>query len=184
MLATFLSGPSSPIVPLLAGPFHEFQDAAYAPEFGRQYFFGRDMLVAPITEAVDNSTNTSSRSVWLPEGEWVPWVSWGSPSQGESAPLQGPTVVTHEFGLSEVPVFVRAGACIPTRTMASAYDVSRASFFLLFFLIIPHPLFLPLFFVVVFWGRSPCPPRSLLLGLSSVHHASVCTRVTRVLCYS
>ena len=78
------------------------------------------MLVAPITAAVDGDTNTSSRSIWLPKGEWV---AWESPSQGTSALLQGPTVVTREFGLSEVPVFVRAGACIPTRTMVSAYNV-------------------------------------------------------------
>ena len=35
--------------------------------------------------------------------------------------LKGPTVSTAQYGLDDVPVFARAGAVVPTRTMGSAY---------------------------------------------------------------
>ena len=121
---------------------------AYAPEFGRQYFFGRDFLVAPVTEPLshdpeappnndttwDASNNgTVPRTVWLPPGAWVAWTSatrssaLAADAVANAAPaeiLQGPVVDTRHYGLDEVPVYVRAGAVIPTRTMASAYQTT------------------------------------------------------------
>jgi alpha-glucosidase (family GH31 glycosyl hydrolase) len=127
---------------------------AYAPEYGRQYFFGRELLVAPVTEPLshdpgqpkNNDTTwdaankgTVPRSVWLPPGEWLAWTSAsakpsapdahsgvGAAAVTAAAPpppaiLRGPTVDTRHYGLDEIPVYVRAGAVIPTRTMASAY---------------------------------------------------------------
>ena len=119
---------------------------AYAPEFGRQYFFGRHFLVAPVTEplshdpeAPPNNDTTwdarnegkAPRSVWLPPGEWVAWTS-AAPSSAadvgtDAAPaaiLKGPVVDTRHYALDETPVYIRAGAVIPTRTMASAYQTT------------------------------------------------------------
>ena len=77
---------------------------AYAPEFGRQYLFGRELLVAPVTEPVspdperqgsNNDTTwdaknagTVERSVWLPKGGWHAW------SKPSATPLAGPVVDT------------------------------------------------------------------------------------------
>ena len=88
------------------------------------------MLVAPVTEPLSHDPQASknndttydagnkatvSRAVWLPPGEWV---SWATPGDGV---LKGPIVKTAQYGLGDIPVYVRAGAVIPTRTMASAY---------------------------------------------------------------
>ena len=41
-----------------------------------QYMFGDDMLIAPITLAASAPVNASlTKTVWLPEGTWVDWVS-------------------------------------------------------------------------------------------------------------
>jgi hypothetical protein len=74
---------------------------------------------------------TVPRSVWLPPGEWVAWTSAASSSAADVgrnvAPaeiLKGPIVDTRQYSLDETPVYVRAGAVIPTRTMVSAYQTT------------------------------------------------------------
>lgn len=118
------------LTPTYWDPKAATEEQAYAPEFGRQYFFGREMLVAPVTEPLLHDPNAKAnndttydagnkgsvpRSVWLPPGEWV---SWATPTDGV---LKGPIVQMAQYGLGDIPVYVRAGAVIPTRTMASAY---------------------------------------------------------------
>jgi alpha-glucosidase len=65
-----------------------------------EYLFGRDLLVAPVTEA-----GTTSREVYLPEGDWYDWHT------GEL--LHGRQSVIVETPLERIPVFVRAGAVVP-----------------------------------------------------------------------
>eukprot|EP01043_Picozoa_sp_COSAG02_P011949 COSAG02_NODE_449_length_22094_cov_4.917027_17_plen_331_part_00 len=134
------------LTPTYWDPAASSEAEAYAPEFGRQYFFGRDFLVAPVTEPLshdpeappNNDTTwdarnkgTVPRSVWLPPGEWVAWTSAASSSAADVgrnvAPaeiLKGPIVDTRQYSLDETPVYVRAGAVIPTRTMVSAYQTT------------------------------------------------------------
>lgn len=82
-----------------------------------QYLFGEDMLIAPITEAGSAPVNgTVSKSVWLPAGSWTDFY-------GEKI-LVGPTVHTADYTQADVPVFVRAGAVVPMKTMASVASPS------------------------------------------------------------
>lgn len=134
------------LTPTYWDPAASTVEEAYAPEFGRQYFFGRDFLVAPVTEplshdpeAQPNNDTTwdagnkgkAMRSVWLPPGAWVAWTNATRPSAVDAVIdtaaaeiLQGPVVDTRQYGLDETPVYVRAGAVIPTRTMSSAYQTT------------------------------------------------------------
>lgn len=77
------------LTPTFWDPASATHDEAYAPEYGRQYFFGRDLLVAPIAQEVDAATNTTERSVWLPPGSWEPFGAGVS----TTAVLSGPVVV-------------------------------------------------------------------------------------------
>lgn len=97
-------------------------DTAKLPEaynYSLQYRFGQDFLVAPVTSPVDPATNTTAdKDVWLPPGAWVRWnrtaeiTVAGAAGEVISGKLQ-------PYGLADVPVWVRAGACVPTKTMAS-----------------------------------------------------------------
>jgi alpha-glucosidase (family GH31 glycosyl hydrolase) len=90
--------------------------AAYSAEAEYEYLFGPDLLVAPVIEK-----GASSRRLYLPPGEWVDFwqaVSYdeGSGSferSGAATPLTGGRVIEVDAPLDRIPLFVRAGACLP-----------------------------------------------------------------------
>ena len=65
-----------------------------------EYFLGGAMLVAPVI--VEGAV---SRSVYLPAGDWVSWDG--------ATRVTGPGDAVVSAPLGELPVFLRAGACIP-----------------------------------------------------------------------
>jgi alpha-glucosidase len=65
-----------------------------------QFLFGRDLLVAPISERGKNS-----RPVYLPAGRWYPI--------GGGEPLEGGRLHMVHMPLGTVPAFVREGAILP-----------------------------------------------------------------------
>ncbi len=72
-------------------------DEAYAhPD---EYFFGREIIVAPIVDS------TGERDVYLPPGDWVDFNT-GRPSPGGR-------VIHVKHPLETMPLFVRAGSVIP-----------------------------------------------------------------------
>jgi alpha-glucosidase len=77
---------------------HQDDPAAVAAD--DEYFFGRDLLVAPVYEA-----GVTSRDVYLPRGHWYDWHT------GEL--FEGGRTVTAAAPLDRIPIFARAGARIP-----------------------------------------------------------------------
>ena len=51
--------------------------------------------------------------VWVPPGKWLPWNASAEISGGTS----GVVLKAQQFALNEIPLFVRAGAVVPTQTM-------------------------------------------------------------------
>ena len=91
--------------------YYEWPEENQAYTFRNQYMFGDEMLVAPVVRPVDESTEMTDMSVWLPQGEW--WdTAWGSP-------VQGGGVVKRSYVLEETPVFVRPGTVIPEQQQTS-----------------------------------------------------------------
>jgi Glycosyl hydrolases family 31 TIM-barrel domain/Glycosyl hydrolase family 31 C-terminal domain/Domain of unknown function (DUF5110) len=86
--------------------------AAYA--FPDEYGFGPDMIVRPVTAPMSPDTLLARQRLWLPPGDWYEWFT--------GARLHGPATVTRGFALSEVPVYVRAGAIVPMATTARRSD--------------------------------------------------------------
>ena len=82
---------------------HPIEEDAYG--FKDQYYFGDDMIVAPVATPVSADTMVAMKEVWLPAGEWVEWYT--------GARLCGPGRFRRSFAIDEIPVFVRAGAIIP-----------------------------------------------------------------------
>jgi hypothetical protein len=75
-------------------------DAAYTAS--GEYLYGDDVLVAPITSA------SGSTSVWVPPGSWTDYFT------GQT--FTGPATVTMSAPLSRMPVLIKAGGIMPTRT--------------------------------------------------------------------
>lgn len=83
--------------------YYEYPDAEEAYIYKGEYFFGDNILVAPVTEAAVNGQ--SSKKIWFPEGKW-----W---SVATNELIEGPCVRTMNFGINEIPYFFKAGAMIP-----------------------------------------------------------------------
>ncbi|MDB5284039.1 MAG: hypothetical protein JWO06_3114 [Bacteroidota bacterium] len=87
--------------------YYEYPDKEIAYRSNHQYFFGNDMIVAPISKSL-NGKKTVKQSVWLPQGTWFDYYT--------NEIIPGPQVYTRQYGLDEIPVFVRGSCIIPMQT--------------------------------------------------------------------
>ncbi len=79
---------------------HHPGDAA-AVARGDEYLYGRDILVAPVVEK-----SAAQRTLYLPHGDWFDF--WTNERQA------GGCEITRDVDLATMPLYVRAGAIIPT----------------------------------------------------------------------
>ncbi len=84
--------------------YYEYPEKNEAYEFESEYFFGDDILVAPIVEAAAPGKKAEKR-IWFPEGKW-----W---SASTHEMVSGPAVKTMQFAANEIPYFYRAGSVVP-----------------------------------------------------------------------
>ncbi|WP_107498737.1 TIM-barrel domain-containing protein [Actinacidiphila yeochonensis] len=99
-------------VPVVRPTYLEYPEEtqAYATS-GSEYLYGSDMLVAPVT----TPGSTATTSVWFPPGsQWTDWFTGRT--------YQGGTTQDVTTTLDTMPVFVKAGAVVPTRTGNVAND--------------------------------------------------------------
>lgn len=81
---------------------------------GSEYLYGPDVLVAPVSSPGDTATT----SVWFPTGStWTDWFT------GKT--YQGGTTAKITTDLSTMPVFVRSGGIVTTRTDDVANDAAK-----------------------------------------------------------
>lgn len=84
--------------------YYEYPEIEEAYKYEGEYFFGNDILVAPITEPASED-GISRKEIWFPEGNW-----W-SVSAGEL--ISGPCVKILDFSQDQIPYFFKEGAMIP-----------------------------------------------------------------------
>lgn len=82
--------------------YYEYPDDERAYTREGQYYFGDDIIVAPVVTPSVNGIST--QEVWLPDGAW-----W---SPAHAALLQGDAVHTLEYTLQQIPYFIRQGSII------------------------------------------------------------------------
>ena len=93
-------------LPLLRPLYLEWPELEQAYHHFHEYYFGAQMLVAPVLEA------GGRRTVYLPPGSWMDFFT-GEPHRG------GNTFTAH-YAVDATPVFVRAGAIIPEQADGGA----------------------------------------------------------------
>ena len=105
-LDTYAKQSSETGLPIIRPLVLMHQDDKETFDLQDQYYFGGDLLVAPVIQA-----KQTRRQVYLPEGDWVDFwtnerhtgtqkITWNNPAQPD--PPQ-----------SKIPVFVRNGAIVP-----------------------------------------------------------------------
>ena len=95
--------------------YYEYPEAAEAYEREGQYFFGDDILVAPVVEpSVDG---VSKKEIWFPEGGW-----W---SVAHGRLIDGGAVRSLDYTLDQIPYFYRQGAVIVKNPSAVKHVTER-----------------------------------------------------------
>ena len=89
-------------IPIMRPLLLEFPDDWSAVDRNDEYFFGDDLLVAPVTKDYD-----LQRPVYLPRGLWYDFWT--------DRRISGPVTLTVDAPLERIPLFVRGGAIIPSQ---------------------------------------------------------------------
>jgi alpha-glucosidase (family GH31 glycosyl hydrolase) len=78
-----------------------------APAFAAQdqYFFGSELIAAPVLEPSDPRTGLAVKRIWFPAGSWFNFFT--------GAQVTGGTWCTIESALEDIPVYAKAGAIVP-----------------------------------------------------------------------
>jgi len=95
-------------VPILRPLYLEHPELEESYQHSREYFFGNEMLVAPVVDASANQT------IYLPPGQWIDFFN--------GKPYEGGTTFQQQTKVDEIPVFVRAGAIIPEQLPSEYSD--------------------------------------------------------------
>ena len=90
-------------------PMYYLHDCKEAYEAKNQYYFGTEMIVAPVVNK-RNKEGLSPVSVWLPEGRWTDFFTGETFAGNHTYELFVP--------LDRIPVFVKEGGIIPLLTDA------------------------------------------------------------------
>jgi len=86
-------------LPLVRPLYLEYPDSKEAYEHPHEYFFGKEMLVAPVIDSIGN------RTIYLPPGKWIEFFT--------GKEYDGDTTFTAHYAVDETPAFVRDGSIIP-----------------------------------------------------------------------
>lgn len=86
-------------LPLLRPLYLEYPDLKDAYHHPHEYFFGKEMLVAPVVDS------TGSRTIYLPPGKWINFFT--------GKKYKGDQTFTAKYAVDQIPVFVRDGSIIP-----------------------------------------------------------------------
>jgi len=87
-------------IPVMRALWLHYGDDPQAASRGDEYLWGRDILVAPVTEK-----GASARKLYLPRGHWFDFWT--------GAKVEGGREVTREVDLETLPLYVRAGTILP-----------------------------------------------------------------------
>jgi alpha-glucosidase (family GH31 glycosyl hydrolase) len=96
-------------MPLLRPLYLAYPDLEEAYQHSHEYFYGDEMLVAPVLDASGNST------VYLPPGKWIDFFT--------GKHYDGGTSFTAHYEVDQTPVFVREGSIVPEQPVS---DYSNA----------------------------------------------------------
>ncbi|HWA95190.1 MAG TPA: TIM-barrel domain-containing protein [Terracidiphilus sp.] len=85
--------------------YYDWPEADEAYTSKDEYLFGGQMIVSPVVTPSDKGTGLTTQKVWLPKGEWIEWPT--------GKHLSGPATFERSFSITQVPVYLKAGAIVP-----------------------------------------------------------------------
>ena len=97
----------SELQPMIQPMYYTYPKCSAAYDVKNQFWFGSELMVAPITEPHDPVDNLAKTAVWLPTGKWFDFFNG---TRYESA--NGRTMDIFR-SLEDYPVFAKSGAIVP-----------------------------------------------------------------------
>ncbi len=94
-------------VSLIRPMYYEYPDNEKAYNVPHQYYFGSNMIAAPVHQSMNGNT-TATQTVWLPEGNWYDYTT--------QELIKGGRNFTATYSLNQIPLFVKEGSIIPSQT--------------------------------------------------------------------
>ncbi len=94
--------------------YYQYPDDKKAYEYKNEYFFGSELIVAPITEKCNTKTNMAKVKVWLPSGRYTDIYN--------GRVYEGGREYTLYRGLESIPVLAKEGAIIPMSSRSDTND--------------------------------------------------------------
>ena len=91
-------------MPLIEPMYYEYPENAEAYEVKNQYFFGSQLMVAPVTTPRIKGLNVARTKVWFPEGIWYDIYT--------GMRYDGGRMLEVYRDLSSIPVFAKAGGIL------------------------------------------------------------------------
>ncbi len=92
-------------ISLVTPMYYGNMDSVEAFKAKDQYFFGSELLAAPVIKPVNEKTGLSKQKIWFPPGSWFNFFN------GEQ--ITGGRWHTVKAALDNIPVYAKAGAIVP-----------------------------------------------------------------------
>ncbi len=105
--------------PLVLPMYYLEPEREEAYQVPNEYYFGTELIAAPITQPMDPVSRSARVKVWLPEGEWVDFFT--------GIRYRGGRMLAMRREIEEFPVLMKAGAIVPMKDMGDdlqGYDNS------------------------------------------------------------
>jgi alpha-glucosidase (family GH31 glycosyl hydrolase) len=90
---------------LIMPMYYGNMDSAEAFKAKNQYFFGTELLAAPVIKPVNEKTGLATQKVWFPSGIWFNFFN--------GKQVLGGTWRAVKASLEDIPVYAKAGAIVP-----------------------------------------------------------------------
>ncbi|MGN0779926.1 MAG: TIM-barrel domain-containing protein [Aristaeellaceae bacterium] len=97
------------LLPLMRPMYHVHPECSEAYQVRNEYWFGSELMAAPITEPADHS-DLAPTTVWFPEGVWTDAFTGFIYKGGRTLTVLRP--------MEQMPLFMKAGALIPMQAHA------------------------------------------------------------------
>ena len=97
--------------------YYAYPEDEKAYEYKNEFFFGTELIAAPITEHTSKKTNLAGVSVWVPEGRYTDIFT--------GRIYSGNQVVKMYRDIETIPVLAKAGAIIPMSANDRTNDCSN-----------------------------------------------------------
>ncbi len=103
--------------PICQPMYYAYPAKQEAYQYKNQYFFGSELMTAPVTEPRTRGLNVAEVKVWLPEGVWFDFFT--------DTVYEGGRSLCMYRGIDKIPVFAKAGAIVPMTERLSAREAAE-----------------------------------------------------------